>query len=137
MGDLSKKKRGTLTKLIGVDSNGSEENYIKGYITGDLATGDVIDGGGVHGTIDVLTTAIEVKVGVTALEGRKCVTLDNSSGKTIYWGHDNTVTTANGTRIWNDQQVRWAFTENTSIWVISANATTGICRITESKGELV
>lgn len=86
--------------------------------------------GGDQAALSVGTTAVEVKVGVSRLEGRKTVTLFNKSAATMYWGYKDTVTAATGTPIYADQFVSWQVTEDVSIFVI-AETPGNDARITE------
>jgi hypothetical protein len=103
----------------------------KGYFDDQVATADVLDNGGVQGALTVGTSSVEVKVGANRHEGRKSVTLYNNSNTTIYWGFNNSVTTATGTPITKGQFIEWTVGENTPIWVIAGNANNNM-RITEA-----
>jgi len=56
----------------------------------------------VYGTLTVGTTAVELKVGGSALENRKVVTIQPKANK-VYWGYDSSVTTLTGTQVFKDQ----------------------------------
>lgn len=83
-----------------------------------VSVSDISENGGVNGTLTVGTTAVEVKVGGSALTNRKQVSLYNSSTRVMYWGHSNAVTTSNGIAIFKDQERGWSVGTGTSIWVI-------------------
>lgn len=73
---------------------------------------------GLYSELTVGTTAVEVKVGASALENRKVVHMlakDNS----IYWGYDSSVTTTTGTRIFKNQFIPLPAGDNISVWVIA------------------
>jgi len=130
--DLDKNTATDSVAIVGQDTQANETTPVKSYTTGDLGVADSVDhDNGVYGTLTVGLTAVEVKVGASALTGRKSVTLYNNSNKSIYWGFDNSVTINNGTIIWPKQQVGWSVTENAHIWVISDTASLEM-RITEA-----
>lgn len=103
----------------------------KSYFDDQVASADVLDHNGVQGALTVGTTAIEVKVGASSLEGRKVTTLLNNSNSTIYWGYTSAVTTANGTPIFKNQFVEWSAGQNLTVYVIAGSAGNN-CRITEA-----
>ena len=102
----------------------------KTYNDDQTAVADVLNIEGTQGTLTVGTTAVEVKVGVNKLTGRKTVTLFNNSNSTIYWGYTNVVTTSNGTPIFKNQTIIWNVGDSLSIYVIAGNANNNT-RITE------
>ena len=55
-----------------------------------------------YGTLTVGLTAVELKVGGAPLLNRKVVTMQPQDNK-IYYGFDNTVTVATGTRVFKNQ----------------------------------
>jgi hypothetical protein len=134
MADLNSLQATEATRIIGSDSVGAETYPVKSYNTHDLGTSDIIDGPGLEGAITVnSTSAIELKVGASALVGRKYITLFNNSNKIIYWGRTSSVTILTGTPIFSNQFIGWRHTENAPIWLISD--TDGLnARITENKG---
>ena len=102
----------------------------KSYFDDQSAVADILNNNGPQGALTVGTTAIEVKVGVARLEGRKSITLYNNSNATIYWGYTSGVTTSTGTPIKKEQQVTWAVGDTQTIFVI-AGSTNNNTRITE------
>ena len=107
-----------------VDSN-------KTYFDDQPATADILNSSGVQASLTVGTSAVEVKVGASRLEGRKEVTLYNNSNTTIYWGYTSGVTTANGTPILKKQLATWTVGDVLSLFVIAGSAGNN-CRITEA-----
>jgi hypothetical protein len=103
----------------------------KTYFDDQPATADILNSSGTQGALVVGTTAVEVKVGASRLEGRKEVTLLNNSNTTIYWGYTNAVTVSTGTAILKNQMVTWSCGDNLSIYVIAGSAGNN-CRITEA-----
>lgn len=112
-------------------SDGSDST-IKAKVSNnnELRTADISDNGGTQAALTVGTSAVEIKVGGSALANRKFVTLYNASNATIYWGYTNAVTTSTGTAIFKDQERGWACGPSTSIWVIAASGSNNT-RITE------
>jgi hypothetical protein len=103
----------------------------KGYFDDQIASADILNNGGTQAALTVGTTAVEIKVGASRLEGRKTVTLYNNSNTTIYWGYTSSVTTATGTPIFRDQFVTWEAGDSQEIWVIAGSAGNNT-RITEA-----
>lgn len=130
MGDLSDVQSAGSTKIIGSDSTGLETTPVRANSSGDMRVSDVSSGGGVEGALTVGTTAVEVKVGRSALSNRVLVTLFNNSNVTIYWGYTSGVTTTTGTPLFKSQERGWACTPGTTIYVI-AGSTNNNCRVTE------
>lgn len=135
MGDITKKKAAGANIIVGSDNDGKETDPIKGYDnTRDLAVGDLVDGAGVEGAITVGTTAVEAKVGGSALTGRKVLTIYNNGTALIYWGRTAGVTTASGTILHKKQMIILAFTESAPVYLIAGSAGHNV-RITESRGD--
>lgn len=83
----------------------------------------------IQGQVAVSTTAIELKVGGSALTGRQMIHIINDSNNTIYIGYDNTVTTSGTTRgekLVKDATLTFMLTENQSVWAIAASGTNNI-----------
>lgn len=100
----------------------------------DLKTVDGLHGGGVQGAITVNTAnvAIEAKVGGARLANRKLLVITiQSTG--VFYGFDNTVTTANGTPAANNQVLTFAIDPDSTfqVWLVSASANR-LYRILES-----
>ena len=93
-------------------------------IYGDVGANDVVDSGtSIQAQLTVGTSAVEVKVGVSRLDNRKLVTLDNTSNVVIYWGFTNAITTSTyAGRIFKDQQARWSVGPNQAIFLIAGSA---------------
>lgn len=103
----------------------------KTYSDDQSAVADILNNGGVQGSLIVGTTPIEVKVGVNRLTGRKVVTLYNNSNNVIYWGFTNSVSVLNGTPIEKKQFVQWNVGDITELWVV-ADSSNNNTRITEA-----
>lgn len=103
----------------------------KSYSDDQSAVADILNAGtGVQGALTVGTSAVEVKVGGSRLEGRKSVTVQNESNSIIYWGYTSGVTTASGTPIQKKQFMSWAVGDNQTIYLIAGSAGNNT-RITE------
>jgi hypothetical protein len=102
----------------------------KTYSNDQTATSDILYVEGVEGSLTVGTTPVEVRVGSSALEGRKIVTLFNNSNSTIFWGFTSGVTISTGTPIVKNQFVTWDVSQNVSIYVVAGSAGNNT-RITE------
>ena len=88
-----------------------------------------VDGPGVHGAISVSTTPVEVKVGASALSERTMVTIQPLDGD-IYYGYDNSVSSSNGTKIFENQTEPFEAGDQLTIWVVAESGTVDV-RITE------
>lgn len=109
---------------ISVDSN-------KTYFDDQPASADILNNSGVEGSLTVGTSAIEVKVGASKLEGRKQVTLYNNSNNIIYFGYTNAVTTSTGIPILKKQMITWDAGDILTIYVIAGSAGNN-CRVVEA-----
>ena len=103
----------------------------KTYSDDQTATADIIALEGVQGSLIVGTSAIEVRVGASRLEGRKSLTLYNNSNSIIYWGFTSSVTISTGTPIERKQFIEWNVGDSVAIYVIAASAGNN-ARITEA-----
>lgn len=99
---------------------------------------DVLNHGGVQGTLLVTLSAQEAKVGASTLANRKAITVFNAAtgtgaatGTTVYWGYNSGVLTTTGTPIFKNQFYAWPAGTGSTIYVIAA-ATGNQVRITES-----
>jgi hypothetical protein len=131
MADLTELQSSDTVKLVGADSTGNESNFANVTPTGELKIVDAISGSGAEGAITLGTTAIEAKVGASALSNRKLLTVFNNSGNTIYWGRTSGVTTSSGTPIYEKQMVSFQALADAPIYIISSSSGTNV-RITES-----
>lgn len=131
MADLNEQQAAQTIKITGVSSAGSETNYVDASSNNELKVADVSNNGGVNGAITVSTSAIEAKVGGSALSNRKNITVHNNGSSTIYWGYSNGVTISNGTPVFKDQFVSWDVGPSTSIYLIAASGSHNV-RVTEN-----
>lgn len=81
-----------------------------------------IDGPNTYTNINVGTTAVELKVGASALEERKVVIIQ-PLGNRIYFGYNNSVTTANGIEVSKRQVVILEAGPEVAIWAIANTGT--------------
>jgi hypothetical protein len=135
MADLSIKDSSQTISIAGINSSGVETNFVDATANGDLGVVDGISSGGVFGNLNLVTanTAYELKVGANKLANRKLLTaicLDSD----IFWGYNNTVTTANGFPLYRQQVGIWELDpqdSTTAIWVVCSQNNKNL-RITES-----
>lgn len=128
MADLSDLTAATTVKVVGANTSGIEQTPVNSSAQGDLFVKDVMNVIGVQGVIALSTTATEVRVGVSKLTGRKCVTILPTNG-TIYFGYTAAVTTTNGTPIYKGQLVTFGINDTSTIFIIAAGSVD--VRITE------
>jgi hypothetical protein len=131
MADLTELQSSQSVKIAGADSTGAETNFVNATANGDLKTADLITGAGVQGALSVGTSAVEAKVGGSALANRKLLTIFNNSNSTIYFGRTSGVTTSNGTAIFKQQMITMQFDSTAAIYLIAGTAGNDV-RITES-----
>lgn len=89
MADLSEIQSSPITKLVGSDPSGSENNPVNATPKGDLQTADVPNQTGLNATLSLTTSAQEAKVGATALADRKFLDAQATSSN-VKWGYDTT-----------------------------------------------
>lgn len=124
MADLDHKDRAEPTKIVGADpTTGEETNYLEILGNNEAQTSDIINHAAVYDEITVGLTAVEAKVGATALELRKLLHI-TPKGSKIYWGYDNLVTTVTGTRLYKGTTAFFGFGPgaSTQVWLISDTA---------------
>jgi hypothetical protein len=131
MADLSTLDASGSVKIAGADSSGLETNFVNATSLGELKTSDIITGAGAEGALTVGTSAVEAKVGASALTNRKLLTIFNNSGSTIYWGRTTSVTTSIGTPVYEKQFFTFDFSSDAPVYLIAGSAGNNV-RITES-----
>ena len=89
-----------------------------------------LNGPATHGSINVTTTAIEVKVGASPFEERKVITIQPLDG-VVYYGYDNTVTSSTGTKLFKSIVFPLEASPSLSVWIIAGTGTVDV-RITEA-----
>lgn len=94
---------------------------------GEVLVQDTTNTTGVQGAISVGTSAVEAKVGGSALTNRKSVTVCPTNG-VVYFGYTNAVTTSSGTPITAGNIL--PFGSSVSVWLIAASTTD--VRVTEA-----
>lgn len=98
----------------------------------ELRTADLVSASGAEAALTVGTSAVEVKVGGSAISNRKIVTVYNNSVSIIYWGRTSGVTTSSGTPIIPGRlMVFEGFSASQPIYIIGSAASLNV-RITES-----
>lgn len=131
MADLNETQAAQAVKIIGSSSSGIENTPVTASSNGELQISDISNNGGVHGSLTVGTSAVEAKVGGSALANRKTLTIFNNSNADIYFGYSNTVTTAIGTPIFKSQFAEFEVGPSTTVWLIAGTAGNNT-RITEN-----
>ena len=131
MADINEINATEAVKIVGSESDGVEQTPVKSNDNGKLHSIDFSDDGGVEGALTVGTTAVEAKVGGSALSNRVSLTVYNNSSTTIYWGYTSGVTTSTGTPILKKQFAVWDIGPNTSVYLIAGSSSNNT-RITES-----
>ena len=131
MADLTELQATLPVKLAGADSSGNDTNFVNANSLGELQTADVISGAGTEGALSVGTSAIEARVGLSALVNRKLLTIFNNSSTTIYWGRTSSVTSSTGTPIFSKQLLTMEFAADAPVFLIAASTGHDV-RITES-----
>lgn len=86
---------------------------------------------GISGAITVGTSAIEAKVGGSALENRIYVVLQ-AKDTGVYWGTSSGVTIATGIELFKDQTV--FLPANTAVWLIASSTNRNV-RVIEYAGD--
>lgn len=136
MADLTDIQAAGSTKIVGSDSTGLETNPLVVTSIGQATVSDGLSGGSaVYGNLSVPTanTAVEIKVGGSALTNRKSVTFFALDAD-FYWGYSNSVTTSNGTQLFKGQLITWslnpAATTGLTIFVVCTSSSKN-GRITE------
>ena len=112
---------------------GATDGSLVGNSLDRLKTADGLREGGTQGALSLTTgnTQYEAKVGASRLANRKSLTI--TALDDMYWGYNNTVTTATGTPLYKNQQIVFAIDPDSTfqVWIVaSANGKTA--RITES-----
>lgn len=122
MPDISDIQAAQSVKVIGANSTGVEQTPVQSTALGDLHATDALKSTGTQGTLTVGTSAVEAKVGVSALTNRKLLAVYNESNATIFWGLSNAVTITTGIPIVKDQEAQWSALETASVWLIAGSA---------------
>lgn len=127
MSDIARNSADLPIVIIGATTSGVPTTPVSASPNGDLAVTDIIDNAAVFGAISVSTTAVEAKVGASALVNRKSLTICPTNG-VVYFGFTSSVTVATGTPISSGNILPFGFA--ISVFLI-ASATTDV-RITEA-----
>jgi hypothetical protein len=132
MADLSELAASQSVKIAGADNSGQESNFVHATANNDLQVTDRANTDGAQGSLTVGTSAVEAKVGASALSNRKTLTVFNNSSSIIYWGYTSSVTTSTGTPIRRFQQGSWeGLGPDLSVFLIAGSAGNDT-RVTES-----
>ena len=131
MADLDLLDAASPSIIVGSDETGVEQTPVSSTETGKLNVADKSDAGGVQGALSVGTSAVEAKVGASALADRATLTIYNNSNSVLYWGYTSGVTTSTGTPLEKKQFIAFEIGPNTPIFLIAGSASND-ARITES-----
>lgn len=113
----------------GIDGSGNLQALLSDT-AGILNTIKTARGSGVEGALTVGTSAVELKVGGSALAKRVNCTLYNNSNVVIYWGYTSSVTASSGTPINKNDFFSWDVSDGRSVYLIAGTASNNT-RITE------
>ena len=131
MADLTDIQAAQSVKIVGSDATGLEQTPVNSTTLGELQTSDIITGAGLEGALSVGISAIEAKVGISALTNRKVLTIYNNSNHLIYWGRTSSLLVSTGTPIKSDGFMVFEFSPTAPLYLISAFTGCDV-RITES-----
>lgn len=88
MADLSDTQAAQSVKIIGSDSSGIETSAVGATTSGDLNVADVPNQTGLNTTLNLTTTPVEGKVGVSTMTNRKYVEMQALTSN-VKWGYDS------------------------------------------------
>ena len=132
MADLPFNKISDVVRVIGADpSNGDETEFIKVDQFQDIHSVDTPVTGGLHGSVNVSTTAVELKIGASKLVGRKFISIQPKGSK-LYFGYSSAVTSLTGTEVFKNQSLFIPVGPDQNFWLISDSVLGIDVRITES-----
>lgn len=89
MADIADINAAQSIKIIGSDSSGVEQTPVKSTTLGELNVHDIPNQTGLNTILNLTTTAVEGKVGVTALSNRKYIEMQGLTNN-VKWGYDTT-----------------------------------------------
>jgi hypothetical protein len=99
----------------------------------NLSVSDGLRDGGVYGVLNLVTsgTRYEAKVGASRLPNRKSLII--LAVNDMYWGYNNSVTTANGILLKKNQQISFDIDPDSTfqVWLVASSASQ-TARIAES-----
>lgn len=122
MADIDFTKASQAVSITGADSTGVETNMVNSSANGDLNVRDISNNSGVNATITVGTSAVEAKVGTSALDNRKELIIQHQGNGKLYYGLSSSVTINNGIEIFKKQTWIDDVGPDTHIWLISDTA---------------
>lgn len=126
MGDITSAEATEAVRVVGADPiTGAEQTPVGSTANGDLQTADVPNTAGAYATVNITTSAEELKVGGTALAGRKMVSIQPIDGK-IYYGYDSSVTAANGTELAKKQIIVFTIGAGIPVYLVSSLGTVDV-----------
>jgi hypothetical protein len=86
---------------------------------------DVLEQSASYGTLTVGTSAVELKVGGSALTNRQAITMLPIT-RDIYWGYNSSVTTSTGTKLFKGQFLMLPIGPSVTVYLIAASAGTDV-----------
>jgi hypothetical protein len=118
MADLTDIQAAQTIKLTGVNSSGSEDNYLKVSNNKEARANDSVNNGGLDAVLAVNTTASEGKVGATKKVDRKYIwmmpiTVPTGVNAYLLWGFSNSTQSF---KIFKDQLLCFPIGDGTEIW---------------------
>jgi len=130
MADLSETQSSQSVKIMGSSSDGTEQTPVQSSNNGEVLSSDISNNGGVEDFITVGTSAVEAKVGASALPNRKELSVYNNSSSILYYGYTSGVTVLTGTPITKKQLAHFKCGTGTTVYLISGSAGNN-ARVTE------
>lgn len=130
--DLSQKNSAGAQKIVGADTNGVENTFVKSSANQDLAIMDLLDNAGVTGVIAIpANTATPIRVGASNLANRKRLLFIPTTGVSMFWSLSASLVGAtNGMTVFKNQPVSDNWGPNTTVYIYSTAA--GALAVTES-----
>lgn len=80
-----------------------------------------LTGSGTVGALSIVTSAVQAKVGASAMVNRKTLQVFNNTSEPIYWATNSTqCTSAAGFPIPAGASQTWTLTDSVEIWVVGS-----------------
>lgn len=84
MADLNSLQAAETVKIAGTNSSGIETGFVAASSNGDLKTADVVNTSAVQATLTITTSAVQAKVGGSALSERKMLIIQCKTNGIVY-----------------------------------------------------
>lgn len=85
MADLNDLQSAGTVKLVGSDGSGAEQTPIQSTTKGEIVSSDILNTSAVQTTLTLTTTAVEARVGLSNLTGRKVLMIQAQTSNVV-WG---------------------------------------------------